>query len=140
VFAVANVATGLAAGWLSDQVAQRKPFVMLGGAIIAASALGLVASHGWPLIIASYAVLGCGTGCYFAIDLALVAQVLPSNRNIGRDLGVINLAMTIPQIVAPAMAGLLLSLPGANLHWVFAASAVLAVVGAAMAAPIRGIR
>ena len=140
VFAVANVLAGLAAGWLSDRAGRRKPFVMLGALIIAAASLGLATAHIWPQIAASYALLGCGTGCYFAIDLALVAQVLPSSRTTGRDLGVINLASTIPQVVAPAMAALLLSLPGTNLRWVFTISAILAVVGATMAAPIRKIR
>jgi MFS family permease len=140
IFAVANVGCGLLAGRLSDQLRRRKPFVIAGALTVAAAALGMASAHAWPIIAASYAVLGCGAGCYFAADLALVAQVLPSMKTAGRDLGVVNLSSTLPQVAGPALAGLLLGLPGADLRWVYAAAAVLAVLGAALAAPIRHVR
>ena len=85
-------------------------------------------------------MLGCGAGCYFAVDLALIAQVLPSASTVGRDLGVINLSNTVPQIAAPAIAGVLLAAPHASIRWVFALAAVLAVLGAGMVLPIRRVR
>ena len=41
---------------------------------------------------------------FSAVDIALVTQVLPSQRHAGKDLGVINLANTLPQALAPALA------------------------------------
>jgi MFS family permease len=66
--------------------------------------------------------------------------VLPSLTTAGRDLGVVNLSSTLPQVAGPALAGLLLSLAGPDLRWVYGAAALLAVTGAAMAAPIRHVR
>ncbi len=140
VFAIANVTSGLLAGRLSDHLGRRKPFVMGGALAMAAAAGGLAAARAWPQMAASYALLGCGAGCYFAVDLALVSQVLPSSRTVGRDLGLVNLSITIPQVAAPALASLLLTLPGANLRWVFAVAAALATLGAAMVTAIRQIR
>ena len=140
VFALANVVTGLVAGRLSDRLGRRKPFVMAGAAIMAVASLGLATAHVWPVILAAYALLGCGAGCFFAADLALVTQLLPSSRNVGRDLGVVNLSITIPQVAAPALAGLLLSAPGADLRWIFIVATGLGLAGAAMVGLIRGIR
>jgi MFS family permease len=140
IFAIANVGCGLLAGRLSDRLRRRKPFVIVGALVVGAAALGLASAHAWPVIAASYAILGCGAGCYFAADLALVAQVLPSLTTAGRDLGVVNLSSTLPQVAGPALAGLLLSLAGPDLRWVYGAAALLAVTGAAMAAPIRHVR
>jgi len=102
--------------------------------------LGLALARGWLGVAISYGVLGCGAGCYFAVDLALIAQVLPSASSVGRDLGVINLSNTVPQIAAPAIAGVLLAAPNASIRWVFALAAVLAVLGAGMVLPIRRVR
>lgn len=140
VFALANIAAGLAAGRASDRLGRRKPFVIGGALLMAASILGLATATSWPLVAASYAALGVGAGCYFAVDLALIAQVLPSGRTAGRDLGIVNLSLTIPQVAAPALAALMLAMPGAGFRWVFAAAAGLGVLGAAMVAPVRGIR
>jgi len=63
-----------------------------------------------------------------------------SARSVGRDLGLINLSNTLPQIAAPAMAGLLLAAPGADIRRVFILAGVLAAAGAVMVTPIRKVR
>jgi MFS family permease len=140
LFGVANVLAGLIVGRLSDKVRRRKPFVIGGAVLIGAAAMSLAAAGAWPAVAIAYTALGCGAGGYFAVDLALVAQVLPSLRTAGRDLGVINLSITIPQVAAPALAGLLLAMPGAHIRWIFVVAAALAVLGAGTLALIRRIR
>ena len=140
VFGGANAVTGLLAGWASDRLGRRKPFVIAGALVLAAGMFGLALAKGWTAALLSYAVLGLGAGVYYAVDLALIAQVLPSARSVGRDLGVINLSNTLPQVAAPAMAALLLRLPGADIRWLFAFAAVLAVLGAFMVTPVRHVR
>jgi len=140
VFGVVNAATGIAAGRASDLFSRRKAFVFGGAVVLGGAMLGLAVAHGWLAVAISYGVLGCGAGCYFAVDLALIAQVLPSASTVGRDLGVINLSNTVPQIAAPAMAAVLLAAPNASIRWVFALAAVLAILGAGMVLPIRRVR
>jgi len=140
VFGVVNAATGIAAGRASDLFSRRKAFVFGGAVVLGGAMLGLALAKGWMAVAISYGVLGCGAGCYFAVDLALIAQVLPSASTVGRDLGVINLSNTVPQIAAPAMAAVLLAAPHSSIRWVFALAAVLAVLGAGIVLPIRRVR
>jgi hypothetical protein len=53
-------------------------------------------------------VLGTGYGVYQAVDFALITQVLPAADDRAKDLGVINIAASLPQVLAPAIAGLIL--------------------------------
>ncbi|MFJ3957154.1 MFS transporter [Arthrobacter sp. NPDC090010] len=50
---------------------------------------------------------GLALGAYYAVDLALVMRVIPAGEE-GRYLGAFNVAKTLPQSVAPALAPLLL--------------------------------
>ena len=50
------------------------------------------------------AISGLGFGMYMAVDLALVADVLPNKDNAAKDLGVLNIAGALPFTVAPALA------------------------------------
>ena len=48
------------------------------------------------------AIGGLGFGMYVAVDLALVADVLPNKDN-AKDLGVFNIASALPFSIAPAL-------------------------------------
>jgi len=47
------------------------------------------------------AISGIGFGTYMAVDLALVADVLPDNDSIAKDLGVFNIAGALPSPLHP---------------------------------------
>lgn len=51
---------------------------------------------------------GIGIGCYGAVDLALVLRVVPASRA-GQFMGLFNIARTLPQSLAPAMAPIFLA-------------------------------
>ena len=55
------------------------------------------------------AVGGLGFGLYTAVDLALVADVLPDPDSAAKDLGVMNIAGALPSSVAPAIAPAILA-------------------------------
>ena len=57
------------------------------------------------MVMAAAAVLGAGYGIYLAVDAALITQVLPNAPGRAKDLGVINIANSAPQVLAPALAG-----------------------------------
>ena len=62
----------------------------------------------WPGALLAAVVLGAGFGVYQAVDFALITQVLPGAGDRAKDLGVINIASALPQVLAPAIAGLIL--------------------------------
>jgi MFS family permease len=139
VATVFHIAASLAGGFLSDRWGRRKPFVIVGGLLLASATLILAFVPVWPATLAAYVLYGCGYGLFQTVDAALVAQVLPSLRDAGRDLGVLNLANTIPQILAP-MLGLWLLGGGGNYTALFALAALSSLAGAAMVRRIRSVR
>jgi len=137
---VFNVAAGLVAGRLSDRLGRRKVFVVGGAVLMAAALVGLALAHDWGAVVVLYAVYGCGVGSYYAADLALVTQVLPSARGAGRDLGIVNLSNTAPQVLAPWAAGLLLQAQHADIRWVLVLAACASVAGSLAVLPVRRVR
>ncbi len=107
-YAGALVATTMVFGAWSDRLGRRKPFVIWSGVVSALAALILALSQTWPMAIIGAVVLGCGYGIYTAVDFALVTQVLPQAAARGKDLGVINIANALPQVLAPVVATVVL--------------------------------
>ena len=93
------------AGPLSDRLGRRKIFVFISSVIVA---LAMVV----PIVMPTYTgwlvyslVVGFGFGCFQAVDTAVISEVLPSKDSFAKDLGVVNMAATLPQVLAPALAG-----------------------------------
>jgi MFS family permease len=110
IYGVATVATTVVVGHWSDRVGRRKVFVIWSGVLIGASSLVLGLWQDWPGALLAAVVLGAGFGVYQAVDFALITQVLPGAGDRAKDLGVINIASALPQVLAPAIAGLILVL------------------------------
>lgn len=108
VYGACTVATTVVVGHWSDRVGRRKVFVIWSGVLIGTSSLVLGLWQDWPGALVAAVVLGAGFGVYQAVDFALITQVLPDAVDRGKDLGVINIASALPQVLAPAIAGLIL--------------------------------
>lgn len=108
IYGGCTVATTVVVGHWSDRIGRRKVFVIWSGALIGASSLVLGLWQAWPGALLAAVVLGAGFGVYQAVDFALITQVLPGAGDRAKDLGVINIASALPQVLAPAIAGLLL--------------------------------
>ncbi|MFF0609303.1 MFS transporter [Nocardia tengchongensis] len=131
------VATAIA-GPLSDRIGRRKPIVFAGGVIIAASAaVPLI----WPTpagLIGNGVIATIGVGLFVAVDQALVSEVLPSGTDFAKDLGIINLAVSLPHTVGPFLAGLLVhTFNGYGV--LYAAVLITAGAGAFAVLPIKGV-
>ncbi|WP_435972861.1 MFS transporter [Streptomyces sp. Qhu_M48] len=136
---VAMVVSTVLGGWLSDRFDRRKLFVGASAALAAAALLIPAVSTSWAAMLAFAAVNGLGFGCYMAVDTALVTMVLPKAEDAARDMGVLNVANAGPQIVAPFVASLVVSLSGGYTA-LFLIAAVLSVLGALAVRPIRSVR
>jgi len=140
VSTVSNIALALIGGMLSDKLRRRKLFAASAALTIALAMVIFSLTPSWPVMIGAYVVLGCGAGCFYAVDIALVTQVLPSQRDAGKDLGVINLANTLPQALAPMLAFWSLGPSHQNFQAFFLMAACLAMAGGLAILPIRGVR
>lgn len=138
-------------GIVSDRVGRRKPFVIAGG-LVMAFALGLIAltpslrGSGLPALLVLEGVLGMGTGLFLAVDTALCLHLLPDPNDTAKDLGVLNIANTLPQSLSPFLAGLVV-IPlgnalfgGAGFPTLFVVAAVLCAIGAGLVTRIRTAR
>ncbi|CAA9499863.1 MAG: hypothetical protein AVDCRST_MAG31-308 [uncultured Sphingomonas sp.] len=94
----------LFSGGLSDRLGTRKPF-LVGAALMAAGGLGVMAAAtGVPASAAGYVLFMCAISTFLSLHAGYAMQLLPSPAHRGRDLGILNLANTIPSMVAPILA------------------------------------
>lgn len=133
----AAIVSGFCAGILSDRRGGRKGFVTAGAAAIAVGAALLALWPGWPGPLVAQILYGVGLGVFTTADQALIAQVLPRRRDAGRDLGVMNIAVTLPQVLAPLAGIAMLDAAGWSLRSVFGAAAALSLIGGLLVQTIR---
>ena len=134
------VAASLIAGRLSDWTGRRKIFVFIASMVYGVAMFAVAMASNFNGFLVGVAISGLGFGMYAAVDLALVADVLPSKDNVAKDLGVFNIAGALPFSIAPASAPLILSIGGGNYGGLYAAAGICAIIGAAAILPVRGVR
>ncbi|GCE77105.1 MFS transporter [Cellulomonas biazotea] len=138
VYGVCTVVTAYVGGLWSDRLGRRKVFVIWSG-IVTAVALQLFAVV--PTLPAAYVgavVLGIGFGAYTAVDFALITEVLPEANDRAKDLGVINIANTLPQVLAPVVAaGVLWA--GLGYRGLYTLAAAVSVLGSVLVVRIRSV-
>ncbi|RKT36102.1 Na+/melibiose symporter-like transporter [Microbacterium sp. AG1240] len=83
------------------------------------------------------AIAGVARGVYLTADLALMIDLLPSRADSGRDLGVLGLATTLPQTLAPTIAGIVLVATANDYVVLFALASVLVFASAAVISRVR---
>jgi len=138
IYTAALAATTVFAGRRSDRSGRRRVFVVWSGLVMAVAALLLAAWPTWPAAIVAAAVLGAGYGVYVAVDAALITQVLPKATDRAKDLGVVNIANSAPQVLGPALsAPIVVHLGGYPTLYV--ATAVVTVLGSVFVLRIRSV-
>ncbi|RFA08221.1 hypothetical protein B7R54_02525 [Subtercola boreus] len=145
VLTIAALIFAAIAGKVSDRIGRRKPFVMASSILFAIGLLIAANANSFPGFLLAIGIVGVGQGIYFAVDLALVTQVLPDPDNPAKDMGVIALANTLPSSIVPAIAPAILAIGATaalteNYAALFIAGAIAAVIGAVLVLPIRGVK
>jgi MFS family permease len=139
LYGVALVIGAVLAGHFSDKSGRRKPYVLAASGVMALAALLLVIWQSWPVALAASPLLGVGFGAYMAVALAMLTQVLPTAQDRAKDLGVINIANSLPQVVAPLLTPLVLAYLG-GYSGLFAASAVATLLAAVLVLRVKAVR
>ncbi len=143
-YIVALLVFALIAGPVSDRVGRVKPFV-IGASLLCAVAIVVLAfarTQGMATLAA--ALMGAGFGAYTAVDLALISRVLPSAGDRARDLGIINIANALPQVLAPLIASIWITVLKSTSYEVayqslYLFAAVVTVLGAVLVVKIRSV-
>lgn len=108
LLSLAATALGLigavAGGRLSDSVRARRAPQALAAALLAASLVALGGGFPWPFFLLAYGLFQLALAAFLAINFALAAQLLGESERRGALLGVLNLANTLPAVLAPAIA------------------------------------
>ncbi|MDR6686283.1 MFS family permease [Arthrobacter sp. 1088] len=138
LYAVMVIITSVIGGALSDRMGKRKPLVIASSVIIAVASLILGFAPTWAGAITGALVLGLGFGAYLAVDFALITQVLPTALDRGRDLGVINVANSLPQVIAPLIAFPFVTYLGGYVS-LYVAAAVIGLLGAVFVVKIKSV-
>ncbi len=104
------------AGALSDRLGRKRMVYISGGFMVFVGLLFVIAQlslQSNPLILVTFvgaAIFGLGYGAYVSVDWALVTDVLKDDRRFARDMGVWNVALTTPQVLAYIISALVIAL------------------------------
>lgn len=130
------------AGLWSDRVGRRRVFVTAGAVLIAVAgwSLTIIPSASWVIVLA--ALMGVGNGIFLAVDQALNTLVLPDVGSTGRDLGIINGASVVPQLIAPPLSAFLVVTFGRQ-TWgypiLYTVAAAVTLAGGALVYRVRSV-
>jgi MFS family permease len=130
--AITTAATALAAviaGRLADRSGRYQVYVTTAIVVMAVAGFVLAALSTWTVAIAAALALGAGYGVFASVGQALSTQVLPDVSSAGRDLGIMNIANTVPQVIGPPVAAALIYL-GAGYRGLFVFASMMALLAA----------
>ncbi len=135
---VVSFVASLTSGTISDKIGRRKPIIVVACVMIC---IGIAAP--WLLknafsmyIFALFA--GLGYGVYSSVDQALNVDVLPDQENAGKDLGILNIANTIGQILGPVLTSIIVVNTG-SYFLAFPVAAALILVGVVFILLIKNV-
>lgn len=137
-YAVMVIISAVIFGPMSDRSGKRKIYVIFSSVVVACSALTIAIFQTFPGAIAGAAILGFGFGAYLAVDFALLTMVLPSAKERAKDMGVINIANSLPQVIAPALALFAVTVLGSYTA-LFVVAAGIGLLGAFLVRNIRSV-
>jgi MFS family permease len=129
---IATIATILATvtvGRAADRSGGYRRYSVLASVLMAATVLALAGLTEWALVMVCAFALGAGYGAFMSVSQALSLTILPDPSTAGRDLGILNVAYTIPQVIGAPIAGLVVADLG-GYRGLFIFAALLAVAAA----------
>lgn len=135
---VVGLIGSLASGAVSDMIGRRKlPVIIASILLVIGYLLPWTMQTAFSMILfAGFA--GLGYAVYGAVDQALNIDVLPSKEEAGKDLGILNIATTLGQMVGPLITSVLVGMSGYGL--VFPTAIVFAVVACIFIQLIRSTK
>lgn len=139
VSSAGTVVTSLAGGWISDRIGKRKGMVIASALIMMVGLIVIATSSSTDQVMVGQAIAGLGLGCFGAVDVALIADLLPKDQSENaKTFGVFNIAQALPQSLVPALAFPVITLGGYPA--LFLGGAVIGIIGAVLVTRIKGVK
>ena len=132
---MAVIVATVAVGRVADRSGGYRRYAVLASVVLAATGFVLAGFALWAVVVVCAFALGVGYGAFQSVSQALSMVVLPSRADAGRDLGIINIASALPQVIGAPIAGLVVAGAG-GYRSVFIFAGLLAVVAAAVFARV----
>ncbi len=135
---VVSFVASLTSDTVSDKIGCRKPIIVVACIMICVgvAAPWLLKSAFSMYVFALFA--GLGYGVYSSVDQALNVDVLPDQENAGKDLGILNIANTIGQILGPVLTSIIVVNTG-SYFLAFPVAAALILVGVVFILLIKNV-
>ncbi len=128
---LAVIVATVVVGRVADLSGGYRRYAVLSSVVLAATGFVLAGFAQWAVVIACAFALGVGYGAFQSVSQALSMVVLPSPANAGRDLGIINIASAVPQVIGAPIAGLVVAGAG-GYRGLFVFAGLLALAAAAV--------
>lgn len=128
--------SGFAAGAVSDWLGRRRPLTVLGCVMMGAALAVMAGMPSWSVMVGAQILFGVGHGLHAPTVAAMTAEILPDPSQPGRDLGLMNVAVALPQFLGPGIAAVMLA-SGHPLNEVFYIAATAALGAALLLGPMR---
>ena len=142
----AAIPLGVAGGWLSDRIG-RKIFVYASGALQSLVVVLFIVLYPTStfFVLALGVIYGIGYGLNYAVDWALACDTLPNAEETAKDMGLFHVAVTLPQVLLPSIAGFVLfalnrQSPNSGYRVVFAGAIVFYLLGTVLVSRIKSVR
>jgi len=126
---LAVIVATVVVGRVADLSGGYRRYAVLSSLVLAATGFVLAGFAQWAVAIACAFALGVGYGAFQSVSQALSMVVLPSPADAGRDLGIINIASALPQVIGAPIAGLVVAGAG-GYRGLFVFAGLLAVAAA----------
>jgi len=138
IYAAAVVLGAVVTGRLSDRSGRRKPYIYVSVLLMTGASALLAGWQSWPATVIAAFLLGLGFGVYGAVGLALLTQVLPSASARAKDLGIVNISNSLPQVLAPLVATVVLS-TSVGYRGLYALAAVATLFAGLLLSRVRSV-
>ncbi len=136
IYTVFVVAASIVGGRVSDRTGRRVMPIVIAALVQATASFLLAAAPTLTTAMISASLLGIGYGAYMSVGLALAADVLPFPDDHARDLGFVNVAASLGQLLGPLIGALLVAMAG-DFWLLFTAGGVLSAMGGLMTLALR---
>ncbi|MCZ2816339.1 MFS transporter [Modestobacter sp. VKM Ac-2984] len=143
---VGSFVGSLGAGWLSDRLGRRRPFVVGATVILASGATVLAFASSFATLLTGTALTSTGIAVFAAVNQAIVLDVLPERDTAaGRYMAIFTFSQRVPSSLAPFLSPVVITIGatagGANYTLLYLLAAGLALIGGlVIGLRVRGVR
>lgn len=142
IYAVLTMIVAFIIGFVADYLMKYRSLIFISSVIMGIGSLILAFLQTWTWAIFAAVCIGIGQGIFITVSFAITTRVLPPTDDSGRDLGVLNISATLPQVLAPIFGVPVITLIASysvGYTVLFSAMAVMFVIGGLMIYKVKSV-